>query len=137
MTRSASWSWLCLLSWVELVAPHDEFNSGRSVYNPHRRVLLQYVARYSGARNSGTSGLAASKSLGTSSTRYSGIMPLLRTYPSIAAILGCLAPVIDSGIVPSAGPPSQLWRPRIPHTTTITVGATTTCPHVSCQHARI
>ena len=125
MTRSASWCWLCLLSWVELVAPHDEFNSGSSVYNPHIRVLLQYVARYSGALNSRTSGLAASKPLGTSSTRYSGIMPLLRTYPSIARTWGCLAPVIAAlsrqrapllscgGHAFHTQPPSR-WPPQSP-----------------------
>ena len=52
------------------------------------------MARYSGALNSGTSGLATSKSLGTAPTRYSGRMPRLRTYPSIAAFWGCLAPAI-------------------------------------------
>ena len=58
------------------------------------------MARYSGALNSGMSGMAASKSLGTASTRHSGRMPPLRTYPSIAAFWGC-GPR-NSGILQSA-----------------------------------
>ena len=92
------------------------------------------------ALNSGTSGLAASTSFVNASTQYSRRMPILSTYPSIAAFWRCLAPVIAAFFKQRAPllscgdhafhtqPPSR-WAPQPPaHTHHASMSESKTVP---------
>ena len=67
--------------------------------------LLQWMARYSGILNSGVPDIAVPKPLDTNVFRYSGIPPLYRTHPYIAASIRPLYRILQTVV---AKPPRLL-----------------------------